>query len=121
MGRQVSISKLQTGDDNLDRVQEHLRQQLLPVLGNPLLSAADFRWTELAGANPTAAGTWALQFRTTGTTWTTILSVTSAGAVSLSAVSASGTTSSITQPAWIAPALLNSWVNFDVTSFQPAG
>lgn len=97
MARATSISKLQTGNADLDRVQEHLRQQLNPVLAS-LPSASDFRWVQLPGADQTVADSWALQFRTTGTTWTTIVSVTSAG--------------QIVQPAWTAPTYVNGWADF---------
>src|SRR5438132_146806 len=96
MGRTPVLTTFRTGDEVQDRNFDHIKQTLNPVLRNPLLAAADFRWMEIAATSATGTSTFALQYRTQET-WATILTLTSAG--------------QIVQPTWIAPTLLNSWVN----------
>jgi hypothetical protein len=103
VGRVRSLGILRTGDPALDRVQDHVKQQLDPILQNPLLSAVDFRCIEVQGADPATAPTFALQYRGATTqgaapTWATVFTVDATGA--------------IVQPGWIAPTFANGWVNF---------
>lgn len=80
MGRLTSLRKIQaTSWADLDRLQDHLREVLQPVLQNPMFASADFRWNEIAGNPPT----FALQYRTPGTqTWTSIATLSSVGDLS---------------------------------------
>lgn len=81
MGRQPTFKRIHTGDPKLEMLQDALQETLAPVLGNPLFGAADFRWAEVAGANPSIPPTFALQYRTPGTqTWVTAAYFTSTGA-----------------------------------------
>lgn len=86
VGRVRSLGILRTGDPALDRVQDHVKQQLDPVLQNPLLSAVDFRCIEVQGADPATAPTFALQYRSASTAggapaWSTIASWDSTGQI----------------------------------------
>lgn len=86
VGRVRSLGILRTGDPALDRVQDHVKQQLDPVLQNPLLSAVDFRCIEVQGADPATAPTFALQYRSASTaggapSWSTIASWDSTGQI----------------------------------------
>lgn len=78
--RYPSLRKIQAPEewsaDFFNRFQDQLGETLQQVLTNPVLSAPDFRWLEVAGASG-ATPTWALQYRTgspTPQTWATIVS-----------------------------------------------
>jgi hypothetical protein len=111
VGRVRSLGILRTGDPALDRVQDHVKQQLDPILQNPLLSAVDFRCIEVQGADPATAPTFALQYRSAST---------AGGAPSWSTIASWDSTGQIVQPPWIAPTLINGWSNFGA-GWQPAG
>jgi hypothetical protein len=79
MGRQPTFKQVRTGNRDIDRIQDNLRETLQPVLSNPIISAENFRFSEAAGVNG-APPTFALQFRTPGSqTWQTVGHFDSAG------------------------------------------
>jgi hypothetical protein len=97
MGRIATFTGRQTGNVDLDLVQDELRRVVNPALANPLFAAGDFQWVEVAGANPSIAPTFVLQYRTPGTqTWKTVATF--------------GATPADT--AWLPVTFQNSWANF---------
>src|SRR5713226_8961848 len=113
-GRVRTLTTFKTGDEVADRYQEHVKQVLTPVLDNPILNAVDFRFTEIQPASASGTPTFALQYRSTGTTWTTVLKLTSGGLISTPSVIVSA-------PAWTAPTLGNSWVDIGGATEAPSG
>lgn len=66
--------------DAFNRGQDGIAQTLNPIRLNPLFAAASYRLIEVSATTLGNPATFALQYRTAGTTsWTTIVSFTSAG------------------------------------------
>ena len=94
-GHVSSIDKIQSGNEHLDRVQDQLRAKLNPVLTSTILNAKKYRWNEMAYPLPSSPICWLLQTFSSGA-WTTVVAFDQSGKV--------------IPGAWIAPTLLNSWV-----------
>lgn len=53
MGKAKGLTKINTGDPVLDRIQDQLHEALAPTLANPANQMADWRWAETAPTDGT--------------------------------------------------------------------
>jgi hypothetical protein len=113
MGRAKSLSRVESPDPVFNRFQDHLRDVLTPLLSNPANALADWRLTE---------GTSGLTVQhRVNQTWTTIYTIGTAGSTVAGTLTVSTASAGLlTQEAWTAVTFLNSWVNFDATTYQSA-